>query len=374
MAYRTERRLSRKARVLREEFIREKQKKERPKAIHVQASPPMKLSEDKRLAPKAGMREQGPAELFTVAFVTYNQRHRLEEAIDSVIQQSHGRIQLIVLDDCSCDFDEDEVRAYIGREKHNNIVQADVVRLEEHQGPACAYQKALDLVVGEYVLFLGGDDRLASGTAIAQVLRGFERTSASFLQCTAVQIRNFRRIHEPEAEVLKALKEKDPLDVMIDAATQTSEHYICLQAMAMRTKNLRRMGGFDPCFPNAFDWTLLFGILQEESAQLVAWDEVITLKLDKGAYHNDGVGTGYLREAYLQETGGVIASMALPTFQRMGDRTLIDRCNRAINARENWCVLQFHWYHFSFREKLAWRMAHRGEFKLKKRIDKAARM
>lgn len=370
MVYETKRRLSGRTRALREECNRRRQKKDRLKVVYINPSPSEKHLMERKPEQEEEAEKKLP-ELFTVAFVTYNQRHKLEEGIDSVIIQSYERIQLIILDDCSCDFDADEVRAYISKEKGENIVQADVIRLEEHQGPAGAYQKALDKADGKYVLFLGGDDRLASSKAIAQVIQGFEETSSSFLQCKAVQIRNFRRITEPDASAFEALKNMEPFDVLIDAATRTSEHYICLQAMAMRTKSLRRMGGFDPCFSNALDWTLLFGILQEDNAHLTTWDAVITLKLDGGTYHNFSVGTAYLREAYLQETGKAVASMALPFLRNTGDKMLIDRCTRAINSRENYSVLQFHWYHFSFREKLAWRISHRGEFELKKRIDKA---
>lgn len=59
--------------------------------------------------------------LFSIIVLTYMQRHLLEECLDSVFIQSYPNIELVICDDCSADFDVDEVKQYIEKNKSKNI-------------------------------------------------------------------------------------------------------------------------------------------------------------------------------------------------------------------------------------------------------------
>ena len=59
--------------------------------------------------------------LFSVIILTYLQRHFIEECIDSVLMQDYPNIELVVCDDCSADFDTQEVMHYVDKNKRNNI-------------------------------------------------------------------------------------------------------------------------------------------------------------------------------------------------------------------------------------------------------------
>lgn len=299
-------------------------------------------------------------QIFTVAFVSYNQMQKLYDGIDSVIRQNYKRIQLVIVDDCSCDFDADQLKTYIDSEKGENIVQVDLLRMEEHKGPAAAYQKALDMAIGEYVLFLGGDDRLANENNILDdIFRQFKKTNIPFIQCQATQVRNYAGVQEPNRSVFEMLKKGKAIDILIHAATSNVEHYICLQAMPMQTKALRRLGGFASMYANAFDWDLLLRILQTDISPFAVYDRIVTVKADSGTYHNESVGTVYLRENRIKEIEEILAGMYLPIITRTGKQAAINHCNQTIQNWENIRVGQFHWYHLSFREKLAWKKARR---------------
>ena len=87
--------------------------------------------------------------LFSVIILTYLQRHFIEECIDSVLMQDYPNIELVVCDDCSADFDtqevivsddgsdnfpEEAVNEYIACNKSSNIKSVKIHREESNVG------------------------------------------------------------------------------------------------------------------------------------------------------------------------------------------------------------------------------------------------
>jgi hypothetical protein len=90
------------------------------------------------------------AELVRVVIPCFKQAHFLAEAIESVLVQSHPRIELIVVDDGSPDNVGEVSSRYVG---------VQYLR-QENGGLATARNAGLLKARGEFVLFLDADDRL----------------------------------------------------------------------------------------------------------------------------------------------------------------------------------------------------------------------
>ena len=60
-------------------------------------------------------------ELISISILTYRNYRYLYEALESVFSQDYSNIELIVSDDGSDNFPEDEIRTYIQKNKKNNI-------------------------------------------------------------------------------------------------------------------------------------------------------------------------------------------------------------------------------------------------------------
>ena len=90
------------------------------------------------------------AALITVIIGAYNAERYLAEAIDSVLAQTHPRLELIVVDDGSTDGTGDVAEAY-----------GDPVRCirQENGGMAAARNRAVPEARGDYLAFLDADDR-----------------------------------------------------------------------------------------------------------------------------------------------------------------------------------------------------------------------
>ncbi|HAC25756.1 MAG TPA: chondroitin polymerase, partial [Cytophagales bacterium] len=106
--------------------------------------------------------------LVSVTCLCYNHARYVQEAIQSVLNQSYPHIELVVVDDASTD---DSVAAI----EHALVGRADVqfTRHERNVGYTRSFNKAWKLCSGEFVIDLAADDvlrpdRVARGVAALQ--------------------------------------------------------------------------------------------------------------------------------------------------------------------------------------------------------------
>lgn len=110
---------------------------------------------------------------FSIVMAVYNTEKYLEEAIDSLINQSinfNENVQLIIVNDASTDNSEEKIYKY-KKAYPKNIVY---VPLEENHGQAFARNIGLKYVTGRYVNFLDSDDYLSENT-LEKVYDFFEK-------------------------------------------------------------------------------------------------------------------------------------------------------------------------------------------------------
>jgi hypothetical protein len=94
--------------------------------------------------------EATPAELVTVVIPCFRQAHFLPEAIESVLVQTHGAVEVVVVDDGSPDNVGEVAARYPG---------VKCLR-QPNGGLAAARNTGLEEASGEFLLFLDADDRL----------------------------------------------------------------------------------------------------------------------------------------------------------------------------------------------------------------------
>src|SRR5438874_1011560 len=108
--------------------------------------------------------------IVSVCIPAYNAADCVVEAIESVLAQSWGDLELVVVDDASTDATPELVRAH-GDERVRLYVNPRNV------GEARAYNRALALSRGELIKFLDADDRL-DDECLAELARPFEASPA----------------------------------------------------------------------------------------------------------------------------------------------------------------------------------------------------
>lgn len=90
----------------------------------------------------------------SVLIPTYNYGHFLDEAIQSILQQTYSDFELVIVDNCSTDNTAEVVGKYLSDPRISYHVN------ERNLGLVGNWNKCLDLARGEYIKFLCADDKL----------------------------------------------------------------------------------------------------------------------------------------------------------------------------------------------------------------------
>lgn len=90
---------------------------------------------------------------FSVIMPAYNAAKFIKESIESVLSQSYGNWELIVINDASTDNTKEIVNSYTLKDK-----RVKLINLERNKGIANARNIGIQHVTGRYVSFLDSDD------------------------------------------------------------------------------------------------------------------------------------------------------------------------------------------------------------------------
>ena len=102
--------------------------------------------------------------LVSIICLCYNHENFVVEALNSVLSQSYGNIELIIADDCSTDGSEKTIKNWL--EDHPNI---KFIVNESNLGNTKTFNKALQFTKGDYIIDLAADDILLPNCVETQV-------------------------------------------------------------------------------------------------------------------------------------------------------------------------------------------------------------
>lgn len=103
--------------------------------------------------------------LVSVIIPAYNHELYIEEALQSVIDQTYPNIELIVINDGSTDGTAKVITDFISRHQNHNIQFIN----KQNEGVCKTLNKGLEMSTGEYVAFLASDDLWLSDRVSIQV-------------------------------------------------------------------------------------------------------------------------------------------------------------------------------------------------------------
>jgi glycosyltransferase involved in cell wall biosynthesis len=184
----------------------------------------------------------GSEPLVSVVIPCYNQAHFLAEALESVLAQSYGRIEIAVVDDGSTDNTRQVTERYPAV---NYFHQAN-------RGAATARNTGIAKSQGELVVFLDADDRLLAW-AVETGVHALREDGAN--ACT-----------------VGACRDMGPGGEQLDAPDQPfvhRDHYLALlkscfilsgSSVMFSRWCLEAVGGFDQSFPTSDDYDLYLRI------------------------------------------------------------------------------------------------------------------
>lgn len=194
--------------------------------------------------------------LFSIVIVCLNAEAHITEALDSVLAQDSGDYELIVADGGSTDGTVGILRAFEPRFGGRMTWVS-----ERDDGIYDAMDRALDRAVGEYVEFLGADDRLRAG-ALATVARALGTQPRPDIVCGAAHMfgPNGEWDEPPRRKIRRGLAQRAPA---------------CHQSTFVRREAMQAVGSFDRRFRIAADYDLYLRLVDAGVTERLL-DEVLS--------------------------------------------------------------------------------------------------
>lgn len=116
--------------------------------------------------------------LVSIIILTYKNFQYFTECIDSVLIQRYPKIELIISDDGSDNFDLEYIKSYINKNKKANIIDVNIIYNKRNIGTVKNYNNAIKVSKGEYIIGLASDDCFYNGEVVDNIVDFFSETKA----------------------------------------------------------------------------------------------------------------------------------------------------------------------------------------------------
>ena len=195
--------------------------------------------------------------LISVVIVVYNAEATIGYAIDSVLQQTYKKFELIIIDGESKDHTVQIVKSY--KDKINYFIS------EKDKGIYDAMNKGITAAKGEWILFLGADDALYIASVIQEIFENdnFENTDVLYGD---VEFSSNKRRYGSKKDY-----------------RQLIEQNICHQAIFYKHKLFQMVGNYNTQYSILADYEMNLRVFRLAALKTQYLPVIITLFNDKGA-------------------------------------------------------------------------------------------
>jgi glycosyltransferase involved in cell wall biosynthesis len=175
--------------------------------------------------------------LVSVVCLCFNQANNVEEAMQSVLDQTYPSIELIVVDDSSTDDSVSTIDSFIKR--HSHIL---FIKLEKNVGNCAAFNIGYSNSKGDYIIDLAADDVLMPNRVEKGIML-FEKMGSEL----GVQFSDAQLIDsEGRAQGLHSQKYPHARIPQGDIYLEIIRRYfICSPTMLIRREVIEKLNGYD---------------------------------------------------------------------------------------------------------------------------------
>ncbi len=192
----------------------------------------------------------------SICIPTYNYSCYLPEVIESVLKQSYGDYELLIIDDCSTDNSRQVIDKYA---KQDNRITSRINRV--NRGMVQNWNLCLQIARGEYIKFLFGDDAFSSDKTLEIIASELERDKDIALVSTA------RNVIDEKSRIVKIVSEYkgkrrySGIDIIQDCLIEQKNKIGEPSAVIFRKKHAKR--GFNERYRQIVDLEMWFHILEQ---------------------------------------------------------------------------------------------------------------
>lgn len=132
---------------------------------------------------------------FSVIVCAYNLEKIVHTSIESILMQTYKNFELIIVDDCSTD---DTLKVLRKFEKEDPRVK--VIANEKNSGPSISRNIAVEKAVGEYIVYLDGDDTLYNKETLKNIDKTLGKDGADVTYFGVQYVGGSNKSYIPTAE------------------------------------------------------------------------------------------------------------------------------------------------------------------------------
>jgi glycosyltransferase involved in cell wall biosynthesis len=190
----------------------------------------------------------------SIIVAVFNRAPTLQRCLDSVFEQTVQPLEVIVCDGGSTDGSREILEA--------NSARLTYWHSRRDRGVPDAWNSALEHATGEWICFLGADDRFARSSTIATLLDATRDASTNYVSGQAIMV-------DDNGNACRIV------GTGWDWARMKRYQHIAHPGSLHRCDLFARYGNFDESYPIAFDYDFLLRVGRDIKAAFVA--EPVTL-------------------------------------------------------------------------------------------------
>ncbi len=177
----------------------------------------------------------------SIVMPSYNQADFIEEAIESVLQQSYRNFELIIVDGLSKDGTAEKILQYQGHPNVSKIV------IEKDKGQVDALCKGFNYCTGEIYTWLNSDDSFAPGA--------FQKVADNFEENNSIDVLNGELdvINEHSKFIARWPRKK-----ISNKRWLHSPQPIGQPSTFFKSEIFKKVGGIEPTYEYSMDYDLFF--------------------------------------------------------------------------------------------------------------------
>lgn len=204
----------------------------------------------------------GKTPLISVIIPSYHSPD-LFATLRSLVMQDYPRLQPVLVDDGSRDFDPEAVEAWLQEHDRGNLEQLCVLQNPENRGTVYTMNRALRECRGEYIFNLACDDEFYDEAVLSDWVAEFERTGARVITgYRAVFDQKLQTFlgQEPQPEQVRDLETKPPEELFEDLARA---NYVFGSCTARTAESFRKYGAYDESYRLIEDHPAILSLLRQ---------------------------------------------------------------------------------------------------------------
>lgn len=229
-------------------------------------------------------------QLFSVVILCYRHFEYLYMAIDSVISQNYPSIELIISDDGSDNFPQQEVEDYIQAHAGDNIERIKIRREDNNVGTVKHLNHIAKIITGKYLVALAGDDVLDNENVLQSYVDGFKKAPE---ECYIEMAQT--GMYDENLEKFEEYYLKVPIQKAIEKTEQDSGELLealikygaCLPSTStcFRREFFEKFGEFDENYVLIEDYPMHVRLAQEK--WIIHYENFVAIK-----HRNGGISHG----------------------------------------------------------------------------------